>query len=437
MHPKDNKVYIKYYSDYLSYQEVAVDSAHLDKQGHFKMTFSWEKPYPATFYSGDEMTEMFLTPGDSLFLTMDAKKFDETVAYSGKGALINNHLAKEMLIDHYPKGNTYLLPEQQYIAWVDSVYEVSSNRLKQYFKTENQSSAIQNYLNYAEAELMYTNAGLKFDYPGLNAYLKNQKANTEVSPGYYDFLSNIEINNPGALESPAYLDFIQSYVDRKAILLFKKDTTKALQEYRDSLVISQMPGAVEEFLLAAWSYNAMTDEGDMERGKEFMARLKNQAPESKYLGILNDAYTELLKLSPGNRAPNFTFKDVKGNDVSLTDFKGKVVYLDFWATWCGPCRREIPAAKALETSLKGKDVVFLAVSLDESEKEWKDLVKKQELPGIHLLSPGNFESIAAQLYKVQGIPRYYLIDRNGMIVDNDAPRPTDGAKDAIEKELLK
>src|SRR5678816_195104 len=66
IHPKDNKVYIKYYSDYLSYQEVAVDSAHLDKQGHFKMTFSWKNAYPAIFYYGDEIMEMFLTPGDSL-----------------------------------------------------------------------------------------------------------------------------------------------------------------------------------------------------------------------------------------------------------------------------------------------------------------------------------------------------------------------------------
>jgi len=165
--------------------------------------------------------------------------------------------------------------------------------------------------------------------------------------------------------------------------------------------------------------------------------LTTATPKSKYLELLGDAYGTMSKLAPGHMAPDFTFIDNNGNAISLSDFKGKVVYLDFWASWCGPCRAEIPSAKELEASLRGKEVVFLAVSIDESEKAWRDLISKQQLPGIHLLSPGNFESTAAQLYAVQGIPRYYLIDKNGLIVDNDAPRPSGGAKEAIEKELSK
>src|SRR5678816_1197836 len=192
IHPKDNKVYIKYYSDYLSYQEVAVDSAHLDKQGHFKMTFSWKNAYPAIFYYGDEIMEMFLTPGDSLNLQLDAKHFDSSLSYTGKGSLANNHILKEFLFDNYPTGETYLLPEEEYISWVDSVSEQAKQRLAEDLKTGMSSDPnVIPYLNFAKNEIIYNQANLKLDYPALNAYVQKLKGYTPVSTGYYDFLNEL------------------------------------------------------------------------------------------------------------------------------------------------------------------------------------------------------------------------------------------------------
>jgi hypothetical protein len=87
-HPKGKKVYVRYYSDYLTYEELTADSATLDRKGNFSMNFSWDKPYPATFYHGDEITEMFLSPNDHLKLTLDTKQFDETVVYEGIGIVV-------------------------------------------------------------------------------------------------------------------------------------------------------------------------------------------------------------------------------------------------------------------------------------------------------------------------------------------------------------
>ncbi len=437
LHPKADKVFIRYYTDFLSYKEATADSAILDKKGNFKMTFSWEVPFPAFLYYGDDIMEMFLTPGDSLSLQLDAKRFDPSLTYTGKGSRANKHILENLLLENFPTGDIYRLPEEEYISWVDSVTEQTNAKLIDDFKMGLSSDPnVTAYINYAQNEIIYNQAYLKLAYPGMNAYANKQKGYTSVSSAYYDFLSEIKFDNPDALISENYHDFILKYANHQAQELYKQDTTKTFLEHRD-LLASQMSVPVNEFLLAAWSYNGMTEEGELERGKKWLDKLKFQVPGSEYISLLEQAYDEMLKLSPGNLAPDFTFKDVKGKEVSLRDFRGKIVYLDFWATWCGPCRREIPPAKELEASLKGKDVVFLAVSLDESDKSWKDMIKKQELPGIHLLSPGGFDSNAAQLYRVEGIPRYYLIDRNGLIVDNDAPRPSDGAKDAIEKELMK
>jgi len=91
-HPKDDKVYIKYYKDYISYAEGIADSATLDKKGNFNMNFTWDHASPVTFYHGDEITEMFVSPGDSLHLSLDTKQFDETVKYEGRGAIIPNNI---------------------------------------------------------------------------------------------------------------------------------------------------------------------------------------------------------------------------------------------------------------------------------------------------------------------------------------------------------
>src|SRR6185369_4873009 len=91
--PKGEYVYVKYYKDFISYEEVIVDSAKLEKNGKFHMNFSWPLPAAATFAHGDEITQMFLTPGDSMSVSLDTKEFDETVKYTGRGAFINTYLA--------------------------------------------------------------------------------------------------------------------------------------------------------------------------------------------------------------------------------------------------------------------------------------------------------------------------------------------------------
>jgi thiol-disulfide isomerase/thioredoxin len=155
----------------------------------------------------------------------------------------------------------------------------------------------------------------------------------------------------------------------------------------------------------------------------------------EYLTILNNAYSTGSKLMPGKAAPEFTCSDVNGKMISLKDFRGKVVYLDIWASWCGPCLKEIPSAKKLEEDFRGKDVVFLCVSIDQNENAWKKIIKEKEIVGIHLISKGDFDSEIAKKYNVKGIPRYYIIGKDGNIVNNNAERPSSNVKPDIEKLL--
>ena len=148
--------------------------------------------------------------------------------------------------------------------------------------------------------------------------------------------------------------------------------------------------------------------------------------------------TKLYKTRAGGVAANFTYPDVNGKNVSLSDFKGKVVLIDVWATWCGPCMREIPHLKKLEKEMKGTDVVFLGVSVDEArnKQKWLDFIGKEKLGGIQVFASG--WSKIAQDYRIAGIPRFIVIDRKGNVVSFDAPRPSNPAlKRMLEMELRK
>lgn len=136
--------------------------------------------------------------------------------------------------------------------------------------------------------------------------------------------------------------------------------------------------------------------------------------------------TELAKkaTAAGGQAVNFTYPDLNGKQVSLNDFKGKVVLVDVWATWCGPCKGEIPHLKKLEKEMHGQDVLFLSVSVDEQKdhQKWKDFIASEELGGVQLFASG--WSDIAKFYNIKGIPRFMVFDKKGNIVSTDAPRPS-------------
>ncbi|PSL49249.1 thiol-disulfide isomerase/thioredoxin [Chitinophaga niastensis] len=144
------------------------------------------------------------------------------------------------------------------------------------------------------------------------------------------------------------------------------------------------------------------------------------------------------KFAAGEAAMNFSGEDLTGKKISLSDLKGKVVVVDVWATWCGPCKAELPYLSKLEEEMEGKNVTFLGCSVDEAKdkEKWMDFVKKQEMKGTQIFMSG--WSDITKFYDINGIPRFMVFDQKGNIVNIDAPRPsTPELKALIEKLLAK
>ena len=137
---------------------------------------------------------------------------------------------------------------------------------------------------------------------------------------------------------------------------------------------------------------------------------------------------------PGEMAIGFTYPNKDSVNHSLSDFEGSLVYVDVWATWCGPCKAEIPSLQKLEADYHGKNITFLSVSVDTDREAWVDMVVNDNLGGVQLWADG--WSQITKDYAIFGIPRFMLFDQEGKVISTDAPRPSDNEIRSMIEEYI-
>lgn len=139
------------------------------------------------------------------------------------------------------------------------------------------------------------------------------------------------------------------------------------------------------------------------------------------------------------KAPGFEYVNHAGGKTKLDDLKGKYVYIDVWATWCGPCRAEIPSLKAVEEHFHGKNIAFVSISVDVDKdfEKWNKFVTDKQLGGIQLFADKNWNSDFIQAFGIDSIPRFILIAPDGAVIDADAKRPSNPQLTQQLEELLK
>lgn len=165
-----------------------------------------------------------------------------------------------------------------------------------------------------------------------------------------------------------------------------------------------------------------TKERDAEKANTLFSSLNPELKASKAGQSFMSLIGKARAFAIGDQAPDFTLKNVKGEDVSLASFKGKYVLIDFWASWCVPCRQENPnVVKAFE-KFKDKKFTVLGVSLDGGEdgkKNWVNAIAKDGLAWAHVSDLRGWGSYVAQLYHVKAIPANFLLDPTGKIIGKD------------------
>jgi thiol-disulfide isomerase/thioredoxin len=172
---------------------------------------------------------------------------------------------------------------------------------------------------------------------------------------------------------------------------------------------------------------------DMQRYLELAAAMEQQKVEAEIQRL------DLVANLGGKPSPQFSYKDVDGNTVNLSDFKGKFVVIDIWATWCKPCVAEIPFMEKIAEEMKGENVVFLSISIDKQQQvdKWKKFVADKSLSGVQVIADSDWNSTFLAGYGVKSVPRFIIVAPDGTVADPRADRPSDGLDRQLKKLLKK
>lgn len=167
---------------------------------------------------------------------------------------------------------------------------------------------------------------------------------------------------------------------------------------------------------------------------QFMSFAKNE----RFRNMVQDMYERKTKYVKGAPSPQFAFADTSGAVVTLQSLRGKYVYIDLWATWCGPCKREIPYLKELEAKLHDKNIAFVSISIDEvgDKQKWKNFVRNEKLTGIQIMADKAWETAFVKDYTIVGIPHFILLGPEGEIIEAKAKRPSEPELEEQLKALL-
>lgn len=437
--PLSDEISFSTYNGMLEYNTVE-RKAKLDKTGNFSVVFPLAFDYlKITIEHGEQSSELFLKSGDSVYMTLDAKDFDKTMHYTGKGAITANFAARH-IVDHgisdHLGADVQPLMVQEPEAFLAASKELLQKELE--YTESNKQGLPEPFVKKWNAMLAYTVYYDWLIYPLYHEMMTNKGTTGKIPQQNYQVPAAVPmVFDDDLLSVSAYRNVVGSlFVNRQRMLDSMQAATYEMNDSSSILAKQILPQKSREFYFAHRLYSGLKYATVSKSDSDYRA-FRQMYPSSRYMPVIDDAMELKRKLGAGQPLLDFAFTTIDGKKMRLSDLKGKVVYIDFWASWCGPCMRELPAAKKVEEHFKGRDVVFLNISIDEEEAAWKNAIEKKQIEGIHTRVKGGWKAPIAVQYGIQSVPSYFLIDKNGRFITETTPRPseTDNLIALIEKAL--
>lgn len=411
-------------------------SAKLDTKGCFRLRFTPpSNPHRKISFTHAEQTiDLVLQAGDSLQLSVNYWQFDSSISYRGNAAMKNAYLAAENLqlylpllekgglSSYYQYGIQSMLPEA-YLKEMDSLQMVRWQLLENWKNKLHPA----NYHRFYKQILFETAAQKALYFPLRRFYSRQSPKISQVNEivGFEDFLFALNWNDSAM---HGFLYYNESIRLTSMFLLQRNETYRSSAESKRRLMECQSIDSLSgdessDYLMADFlSEHIKSSSGNelTEALQYFMQKGKDEALKAQVQAL----YDEYSLLKPGVAAPAFSLTDAKGRTVKLSDFKGKVVYIDFWASWCTPCLAEFKHLPALKSMLPSDSVVLLYINVDDDKNRWLAASAKHLSTETDLWAGNLFTSEVAQAYQVHGVPKYVLIDKEGRIFNMQAPRPS-------------
>jgi thiol-disulfide isomerase/thioredoxin len=400
------------------------DTAQIDALGKFKFTMHLMTDGYFSLRSGTQSVQIFMSPGDDLNIRFNTRDIFNSLAFEGKGQLPNQYLKNKyqlLLEQALPLEQMFEKSALEYKQIIDSLYIVQKINLDDFTRQHKDLPSF--FIHSEQAALLYDRANQLNEYA-----VASQTTCQDVANTYFNYLDKTNCSDSTLLHIYEY----RLFLDSRLSLMVKKNTgsdtfiglspsnlamekLKTVQQLTKNSMISNyllnsvMSGYVRScgFVKSAGLFGYFeqhcTD-----------PTLKDQLliPYHKYQSLHNHVL-----------APEANFTDMQGKEYSFTDFRGQFLYVDIWASWCLPCRNESPLFDKLKEKYRHKNISFISLSIDNKTEDWKGFLTNRKSFENQFLVKN--VKLFADDYQVNTIPRFLIIDPNGILIDEDAPRPSE------------
>jgi thiol-disulfide isomerase/thioredoxin len=394
-------------------------------------------------YKGKDRKLYLWKGADSLNIKFEADFLESEVQLSGDGAEAAKFMA-QLNEDFSSRFSPKWLEEQAKDATnVDAMemdaFSVRNDVIHAMEKFEGQlPDAFQSWFKNHASYYYYLSL---FEFSSAKSTSSNIPKATEIPKVLIEGLTWERMNMASELDSKYFRELLLHFVHYKSLeqydfMKFPDRQTTVQEAY--NLARTELQGqSLQYFLTKTMLRESEAIQPSLLR--LMRDRLKETENADVYVELVEDSLKERLNakddevevvLGQETDHPKIDIEvmGLNGKKFKLSDLKGKVIYLDVWASWCGPCRKQFPHAKELKEELtkkEKKNIEFLYISIDNTESVWKAAIEKLGIDGIHGLSEGGWSSEIAAKFGVSSIPRYLIFDKKGNVVDPNAPRPSD------------
>ncbi len=404
----------------------------INSSGRFKDTLFIDNSGYYYFQIGKSYTTVKFKNGWDLHVNIDADDFFNSISYTGKGSVENNYSVSRQKL----KGKFVGDPKEYFVVPIkDFLTKINKNR-DAYLELLNNSSLAESDKEIERRIIEYDYLLTKNNYQKFYSYHKNEEA--VLPEGYYDSIREMDIDDGEIFRySKSYRVLIVEYWRLLSQEAMKQDSNLTVIHFVEKKIQNiNSIDIKEQFVSMLFREINLKNKNYRDDYSKIMDLLSTGKMRTK----LTDRFNSINSTKPDMPSTNFYYENFAGGYTSLKDLKGKLSYIEIWATWCGPCIREMPALTQLIREYKDKKIEFISISIDSKNDydKWRKMVPEKNVGGIQLFSDKGLDSDFMKAFNVGLIPRSIMLDANGNIITDKAPRPSsENIKTFIDKHLKK
>ena len=413
-----------------NYNSTIREEFPIDSVGDFKAEVNVTKDGYYFFKIGRPYAKVRFKKGKDVHVNIDANDFFSSRNFSGELKVENNFNVKKSALRSTLIGDSkdyFVVPLDKFLPKIkktkDEVFAlIEKSRLSQKDKELEKRIAEYDYLQ------TYNNYQKFYSY--------HKKSEADLPNDYYKPIIEMDLDDDEMFRhSSAYRNLIIACFRHSSSLAMNADSSISLIKFVKNRISDIRSVYTREQFASMLLRNMKQDNINIhEDYQEILPLFKTDRMKNR----LSEKYQSALETVSGKKSIDFNYENFSGGRKTLEDLKGKIVYIDVWATWCGPCLKEIPSLKVLINEYNDKKIEFVSISIDDKKdyEKWREMVSEKNVGGLQLYDSEGLKSSFMKAFNVGLIPRFIMLDEEGKIITSNAPRPSsEDVRNFINKHL--